>query len=106
MVMILTKPSLPPSEPRFAVLYSLNKRHIPVGELPHKIHVRIVDHDMEMLDGVDRFQGLPILEPNNLFTWYARAESPLHVLLDLLSRFRGEVVGCGVVLEIEFDPNN
>lgn len=66
MVMILTKPSLPPSEPRFAVLYSLNKRHIPVGELPHKIHVRIVDHDMEMLDGVDRFQGLPILEPNNL----------------------------------------
>lgn len=117
------------SELRFAVLHPLDKRHIPMGELPHKIHVRVVDHDMEMLDGVDRFQGLPVLEPNNLglphrtsayritqvmsetlathlFTGYPRAECPPHILLDLLPRFRGEIVGCGVVLELKFDPDN
>lgn len=49
------------------ILRPLSQRHISVGDLLHKLHVRVVKHDVEVLDRVHRLEGLPVLEPDDLF---------------------------------------
>jgi hypothetical protein len=45
----------------------LNKRNIAVRDVSNEIPVRLVQHDMEMLDGVYGFERLPVLEPDDLY---------------------------------------
>lgn len=106
-------------------LRPLNQGNISVGDLLHKLHVWVVEHDMEVLDRVDGLQGLPVLEPDdlsqtlisyirtadkdratNLLRRHPRTERLLYILIDLLPRPGCQVVGLRVVLELELDPHD
>lgn len=40
--------------------------HVVAGEAPDGVGVRVVEHDVEVLDGVDRLERRPVLEPEEL----------------------------------------
>lgn len=40
--------------------------NIPIRGVLNVVHIRIIQHDVEMLHSLDRFQRTPILEPNDL----------------------------------------
>lgn len=48
------------------VSYLLAQGDVPVGDLPDKARIRVVEHDMEVLDGMDRLQDAPVPEPDDL----------------------------------------
>ena len=44
----------------------LAQRDVSIGDLLHELRVRFVQHDVEVLHGMNRFQRLPILKPDDL----------------------------------------
>jgi hypothetical protein len=48
------------------LLELLNHGHVIPGDLPHKLHIRVEQHDVKMLHGMYRFQRSPVLEPYHL----------------------------------------
>ena len=46
--------------------YLLAQRNIAIGDFPDEIYAWVIEHHMEMLDGVNALQRLPVLEPDDL----------------------------------------
>lgn len=44
----------------------LGQRDVTIGDLLDEAKVRVVQHDMEVLDGVHRLEAFPVLEPDDL----------------------------------------
>lgn len=40
--------------------------NVSIGDLPEELGIGVVQHDVEVLDGMDGLQGGPVLEPDNL----------------------------------------
>jgi hypothetical protein len=53
-------------KPSFRLLST--ERRIAISNLLYELRVRIEEHDMEVLHGVNRLERSPVLEPNHLFT--------------------------------------
>lgn len=73
--------STKPPNPYFSILHDilgmqgfcseshpLDHRHIPTGDLPDKLHVRLIEHDVEMLQTRDSFECCPVSKPHQLDT--------------------------------------
>lgn len=101
-------------------------------ELADESHVWVLEHDVEMLDGVDGFERPPVLEPDHLrcavsipssrlcetthteregeSTYpvgrHMAAEGPLDEVIDLLACPWRQVIGDWVVFEIELGPDD
>ena len=58
-----------------ALLYTLAGGNIAIGDLLDKPHVWVMQHDMEMLDPMDRLQRLPVPEPDDLAQQLASSET-------------------------------
>lgn len=48
------------------LLYTSARGRIAIGDLLDKLHVWVIQHDMEMLKAFDRLQRRQILEPGDL----------------------------------------
>lgn len=83
-----------------------NERHVPVGDLPHEFHIWLKEHDVEMLDRVDRLERLPVLEPHEVFSRHAWSEGALDVLLDRLARFCSQIARGRVIGDFKLGPNH
>jgi hypothetical protein len=59
-------------------------RNIAVRNLLDELGIRIVQHDVEVLDSMHALQTLPVLEPRVLIRLQLRAERLVHKGVDLL----------------------
>lgn len=55
--------------PSLPLSYLLTQWYITVGDFIHEFHVRVIEHDMEVLHGMDGLEGPPVLEPDDLPTY-------------------------------------
>ena len=104
-------------------------RNIAFRDLLNEVCVRVVEHNMEMLHGVYRFQRTPILEPDDLdgfssssiprngttrekevntyVLWrYPRSKGLINVFINLSPHSRCQIVLLLVVLKLKFCPDN
>ena len=51
---------------RPGILKCRGEGHIAIGYLLHEFWIRIVEHDVKMLDGMDTLQTFPVFEPYDL----------------------------------------
>jgi hypothetical protein len=75
-------------------------------DLLHKCHIRLMEHDVEVFDGVDGLERLPVPEPDDLLRRHSRTKRGLHVSLDRLSRRCCQIARGGVIGKLEFGPDN
>ena len=72
----------------------------------HEAHVRAMEHDVEVLDGMDGLEGLPILEPDHLVRRHARAKGSLHECLDRIACLRCQIARVWVICKLKFGPHH
>ena len=115
------------------MLHLLYKWHVPLRDLRHKIHIRTIEHDMEVLNCMYGFERFPILEPDNLpqneewrmkvntisdqipdrnklkYTYilcrHSWPECLLHIVVNLFSSFWCQVINNWVVFQLELGPD-
>lgn len=75
------------------------------SDLTDKVHIRIEQHDVKMLDSLYRLDTRPVLEPCHVLAAHATAESVVHVLLDLFPGSIGQVAGVLVLFQHELGPD-
>jgi hypothetical protein len=80
--------------------------HIVVGDFFHEFHTRIVQHDVEVLDGMHALQALPVLEPGKLPGLEPASERPLNIRVDLAARLGRRQARRCVVFELELGPDD
>lgn len=81
-------------------------RNITVRDVLDEVGIRIVQHDVEVLDGMHALQTLPVLEPRVLVGLQPRAERLLHVGINLLERFGRRIARLRVIGELELGPDD
>lgn len=64
----------PPNGPNGS--HPLDQRHISTGDLPHKPHIRSMEHDMKMLNRMNGLERLPIPKPDHLFGRHSPERAP------------------------------
>lgn len=52
--------------PLFLLGHLIALRNVTVGHFANEVGVRVEEHDMEVLDGMNRLESRPVLEPHNL----------------------------------------
>lgn len=75
-------------------------------DLLHKCHIRLMEHDVEVFDGVDGLERLPVPEPDDLLRRHSRTKSGLHVSFDRLSRLCCQIARGGVIGKLKFGPDH
>jgi hypothetical protein len=60
---------------------------------------------VEMLNSMDRFQTPPVLEPNDILVSDLVAEGLVDIVVDLSPTFGSQIIGFGIVFEVEFSPD-
>jgi hypothetical protein len=81
-------------------------RHIAHSNILHKLGVGIKQHDVEVLNSMHALQTPPILEPHKILRFHFGAKRFLHKRVDFLMRFRCRKPCFGVVVELEFSPDD
>lgn len=75
------------------------------SDLTDESHIRIEQHDVEMLDGMYGLDTPPILEPCHISAVHAIAEGVVNVVLNLFPSSIGQVAGLLVLFQLEFGPD-
>jgi len=80
---------------RVLALYSefVALRNVAVGHLAHKVGIRVEEHDVKVLDGMDGLESGPILEPHDMILGHLGAKRPCDIVVNLCARRVGEVAG-------------
>ena len=79
-------------------------RDIAICDLLEEAAVWFVQHDVEVLECVNAFQALPILEPDKFLNLGCKC--PLDIAIDLFTRFRCAEASLLIVLKLELGPNH
>lgn len=83
-----------------------SQRRIVVRDELDKVRVGIVEHDVEMLNGMHALQTRPVLEPDDMVRLHFGAERPLHKVFDASLSLRREVVRAWYLFQRELGPYN
>lgn len=77
-----------------------------MGNLLDEVHIWGMQHDMEMLDPMDRLQRPPILEPDDIVPRHSAAKRSFNKVVDLLSHGSRQLACCWVVFELKLGPDD
>lgn len=80
--------------------------NVAIGDLFDEIDVWVVQHDVEMLDGMDALQALPVFEPYHIFGWQLGPKRFLDKFVNLPVRLRGREACCWILIEFKLGPDD
>jgi hypothetical protein len=82
--------------------------HIPFCNPPQEFLIRLIQHDMKVLQRMHTLERRPVPEPNKAVPWNSilSTKGPLHKCLDRCSGSLSQIADSVIFFEPEFCPNH